>query len=334
VLILQCAQAGLLYVNGGFCGELREPQALPIRPDGRVYLEFHGLEGPAIPLAVALDFAEGRLRAAPSETAYAVEWPELVTEVELRPVPWPKAPASREVLATLAWGENELTHQRVGDMEVLCAPNDAPLFATPAGLHGLRMQAVSGGALLFGAHEGGESAWLIADAPDGSGMPELAGEAHGQRLVAEADGALRALVPAGDATGHARSLLYRVRDGRLALQREEGVWMPGAPRWPRTPRETLGAYVNAVRFGDAGEAAGYLTKDAAAALTASPLPAFHAAVELPRHLASPPEGCPLALGLLEAAAGNWGRVRAVCARATAASHPQGEYLLERVEVVE
>ncbi len=331
VLIVQCAQPGLLYVNGAFCGELSEPQMLPVRPEGRVYVEFRALEGPAFPLAVALELREGRLVGAPPSSAYAVQWPDRVIELELRPVLLPKAPAPREPMATLPLGAVALHHQRLGGEEAICA-GDTPLFGVPAGTHGLRLQSAPEGALLLGEHPGGASAWLI-DTGDAA-MPVLADQAHAQQIALEGDGTLRALSYAHDAVGHAHLTIYRPQQRRLERLSRQHAWMPGAPHWPQTGQETLRAYLDALRVGAAEEAAAYLTPSAAGALASAPLPAFHSVVALQRPLLAPPADHPLALGLLEALAPNLGTVRAVCARAVAQQHAQGRYLLEAVALVE
>jgi len=328
MLMVQCAQPGLLYVNGWFCGELTEPYMLPVRPDGRVYVEFRALTGQAFPLAAALAFSNGLLSPPLPATVYAVQWPDRVTGLELRPVPVPGADAPREPLSSVTLGKVRLFHQRIGGEEAICTRGE-PLFAVPAGTHGLRALLLpEGGALLLGEHPGGASAWLL-DTEDPE-RPALADRIQGQRLALEEGGVLRALSHADDAAGHAHLTVYRPQDGRLAAQSREHAWMPGAPRWPQTGPESLRAYLDALRVGADREAAAYLAPGAADLLADAPLPAFHAVVELPRPLLAPPEGHPLALGLLEAQGSNLGVVRAVCARAVPKEHAQGKFLLESV----
>ena len=336
MLIVQCAQPGLLYVNGWFCGELTEPLPLPVRPDGRVYLEFRPLTGEVFPLAVALEFCEGVLsegmvsRPLPA-SVYAVQWPDRVMELELRPMPLPKADAPREPLSSLTLGKTRLFHQRLGDEEAICTRN-RPLFAVPCGTRGLRaLPLPAGGALLLGERPGGASAWLL-DTADPE-RPALADQVHAQQIALEDKaGGLRALSCANDAVGHAHLTVYRPQEGRLAPQSREHAWMPGAPHWPQSGPETLRAYLDALRVDNRQEAAAYLLPAAAERLAAEPLPAFHAVVALPRPLSASLPDHPLALGLLEARGINLGVVHAVCARAVPAEHAQGRFLLESIVI--
>jgi len=331
VLIVQCAQPGLLYVNGWFCGELTEPLMLPVRPEGRVYLEFRPLTGQAFPLAAALELSEGALLPPLPASVYAVQWPDRVIELELRPTPMPETGAPREPLSSLTLGKARLFHQRVGHEEAICTRHE-PLFAVPSGTRDLRaLPLPAGGALLLGEHPGGGSAWLL-DTAD-SERPALADHVRAQQLVLEEkDGTLRALCYANDAVGHAHLTVYRPQDGRLAAQSREHAWMPGAPRWPQTEAETLRAYLEALRAGAEKEAAAYLAPAAADSQAAATLPDFDMVVKLPRPLLAPPPGHPLALGLLEARGINFGVVHAVCARAVPAEHAQGRFLLEQIDV--
>jgi len=331
VLIVQCAQPGLLYVNGWFCGELTEPLMLPVRPEGRAYLEFRPLTGQAFPLAAALEFSGGMLLPPLPAPVYAVQWPDRVIELELRPTPLPEAGAPREPLSSLTLGKARLFHRRLGHEEAICTRHE-PLFAVPSGTRDLRaLPLPAGGALLLGEHPGGASAWLL-DTGDPE-RPALAGHVRAQRLaLAEKDGTLRALCHVNDAVGHAHLTVYRPQGGRLAAQSREHAWAPGAPRWPQTEAETLRAYLEALRIGAEKEAIAYLTPAAADPPAAAALSDFHAVVELPRPLLAPPPGHPLALGLLEARGVNFGVVHAVCARAVPAEHAQGRFLLESVAV--
>lgn len=333
MLIVQCEQPGLLYVNGWFCGELTEPLMLPVRPDGRVYLEFRALVGHVFPLAASLTFAQGVLVPPFPASVYAVQWPDRVTELELRPTPIPEAGAPREPLSSLTLGKIRLFHQRLGDGEVLCTRAE-PLFSMPSGTRGLRAMQLpeEGGALLLGEHPDGASAWLL-DTADPA-RPTLADSIHARQLALEEEGgALRALSYAEDTVGHAHLTVYRPQDGRLTIVSREHAWMPGAPRWPQTELEILRAYLEALAAGADEEAAAYLTPVAADLLAATPLPSYHAVVELPRPLLAPPTDHPLTLGLLEIRAANLGTVHAVCARALPSAHAQGRFLLESVTPV-
>lgn len=330
VLIIQCAQSGLLYINGAFCGELTTPQMFPLRPDGRVYVEFRPLAGPAFPLAVALDVAGGQLQPTLPKSAYAVQWPDALIELELRPMLLPRAPSARTVLGTLQVGNAQLTHQRSGEDEFLCF-NDLPLLDMPSGMRGLRAQNLPGSTLILGAHDGGECAWLLTGSDNAL---TLADQVHAQQITLEADGTLRALKSNRDVVGHAQMVTYRPGNLRLEVLHTQNMWASGTPNWPQTAQDTFIAYLQALRSGAQDEAAAYLTPAAQQALSAAPLPNFDAAVPLPRPLVAPPPDRPLAMGLLEKQTTNQARVRAVCARAISAQHAQGSFLLEQVSLLE
>jgi len=330
VLIIQCAQAGLLYANGQFCGELTEPLMLPVRPEGRVYLEFRPLTGRALPLAAALEFSNGALLPPLPGSVYALQWPDRIVDVELRPVPLPAADAPREPLSSLTLNKIRFFHQRLGDEEAVCT-RSGPVFAVPLGARGLRALPLSEeAALLLGEHPGGASAWLLNTVdPE---RPVLGDHVHAQQIALEEGGALRALSYANDAVGHAFLTVYHPKEGRLEARSREHAWMPGGPRWPQTGPETLRAYLDALRVGAEKEANRYLAPAADHPLAATPLPAFHTVVELPRPLLAQPAGHPLALGLLEARSLNFGTVHGVCARVVPSEHAQGRFLLESVSV--
>lgn len=330
VLIIQCAQSGLLYINGAFCGELTTPQMFPVRPDGRVYVEFRPLAGPAFPLAVALDVAGGQLQPTLPKSAYAVQWPDSLIELELRPMLLPSAPSARTVLGTLQAGNAQLTHQRSGDDEFLCL-NDMPLLDMPSGTRGLRAQSLPGGTLVLGTHDDGECAWLLTGIDNAL---TLADQVQAQQITLEADGTLRALKSNRDVVGHAQMVTYRPGNLRLEVLHTQSTWTSGTPNWPQTPQDTLSAYLQAISLGALDEASAYLTPSAQQTLAAEPLPSFDAVVPLPRPLVSAPPDRPLAMGLLEKQTGNQARVRAVCARAVSTQHTQGSFLLEHVSLLE
>ncbi|MCL2811630.1 MAG: hypothetical protein FWD25_07055 [Clostridia bacterium] len=331
VLIIQCAQAGLLYVNGQFCGELTEPLMLPVRPEGRVYLEFRPLTGEAFPLAAALEFSQGKLLPPLPASVYALQWPDRVIDLELRPVPMPVADAPREPLSSLTLGKTRLFHQRLGNEEAICT-RSKPLFAIPNGTRNLHALPLPEGiTLLLGEHSGGASVWLL-DIADPE-QPALADHIHAQQLaLEEKDGTLRALSYANDAVGHAFLTVYRPQGSRLATQSREHAWTPGAPHWPQSGPETLRAYVEAQRLGAEKEATAYLSSAARDLLATAPLPTFHTVLELPRPLLTPPPDHPLSLGLLETQGINLGTVHAVSARAVSSEHAQGRFLLESISV--
>ncbi len=324
IILVQCAQPGLLYVNGAFCGELSAPQMLPVRPDGRVYVEFRPLAGAAFPLATALDFVGGVLQPTLPRCVYAVQWPDQIIDVELRPLLLPTAPAQHTTVDTLRAGSLTLTHQRTRQGDSLCL-DDTPIVDLPEGLHSLRAHPLTKGVLVTAERQDLAWAWLLT--PDIDGTLTLADTLVAQQLTWEPDGTLQAVIPQQDTVGHVLTARYGPDMVRFVPQERRLGFIPGAPRWPQTPLDTFRAYLDAVRLGAQEEAAAFVVP---AVHQPNPLPTFDAVVPLPRPLAHPPENAPLALGLLHLAAENLGQVQAICAHAMPMQHAQGAYLLDQL----
>lgn len=77
------APAGLLYLNGRFCGETGG-SGLPLTRDGVVYLEYRPLATRGEGMAMRLDLKSGQVTGGLIEGAYAVQWPGGLIELELR----------------------------------------------------------------------------------------------------------------------------------------------------------------------------------------------------------------------------------------------------------
>jgi len=77
------APAGLLYLNGRFCGETGG-SGLPLTRDGVVYLEYRPLAARSEGVAMRLDLKSGMVAGGLIEGAYAVQWPGGLIELELR----------------------------------------------------------------------------------------------------------------------------------------------------------------------------------------------------------------------------------------------------------
>lgn len=326
MLIVQSEQPGLLYLNGAFCGELAEPLAFPVRADSRVFLELRPLGEFSFPVALALNFQDGTLQPPLPAIAYAVQWPDHITELELRPLRLPNAPPPESEIAALPFAGGTLRHRRL-DGEDTLDWTGTPVCTLPEGAHGLRLQngPQPGLHLLWGECDAGDCALLLSEE---QGTPVAQGRVVARQITAEPDGTLRALETVRDSVGHARTVLYQPgRDGLTELNRQP-AWEEGGPRWPRTPEETLRAYLEALQLGLTEEASRYLTAPAAAKILTPPV--VNAVVPLPRPLLQAPEGCPLALGALRLEAPNLGRVRAVCAHAIPGQHAQGAYQLDQV----
>jgi len=100
VLFIQSAAAGVLVINGVFCGPLEgEGQAFPAGRDAEIYIQFFPF-GQAAPLTAALRLAGGQIdRLSPQEHAYALLWPDGVIQIELRAEGGEDMPAEDEPAA-------------------------------------------------------------------------------------------------------------------------------------------------------------------------------------------------------------------------------------------
>ncbi len=87
VLMIECAEPGLLTVNGQFCGPLEEGgQAFPMGRFTQAYMQFLPYNPNARPLALAVEFEDGRLaRLHPQDCGFALVWPNGIVQLELRP---------------------------------------------------------------------------------------------------------------------------------------------------------------------------------------------------------------------------------------------------------
>ncbi len=327
LLVIRCDRAGIVYLNGVFCGEANGAQGFPLRGDACAYVEYSALDGQALPVAIALTFDQGRLTTPLPPTAYAVVWPDNVIELEIRPISLPIAPDSAQTKQSIPCGDGELTHRCAHGEDTLCWRGE-PLCELPQGMRDIQSQAFAQGMLVWGKHADGACAVCIALHGD---APVARGQLRAQSLSVESGDTLIAIEARDDIVGHADSVSYRFNaDGFSQVGRRPG-WAQGAPRWPRTADDTLCAYLQALRMGLADEATRYLTPEAAAMLTAAPLPVFDAVVSLPHPLLAAPPDCPLAQGILHVRQPNLGVVRAVCAHAVPSQHAQGSWLLDRVQ---
>lgn len=326
LLIIRCDRAGIFYLNGVFCGEANGAQGFPLRGDARAYVEYSALDGQAFPVAIALDFEQGRLTATLPNTAYAVVWPDNVIELEIRPISLPLTSDATEIVAAIPFADGELTHRRAQGEDTLCW-RDEPLCALPQGMRDIQTRIFAQGVLLWGEHAEGACAICIAQQGD---VPVLRGQIRAQRVSVEREDALIAVEAGDDIVGHADSVTYRFgAEGLSRIGRAPG-WVNGAPRWPRTAEDTLCAYLQALCMGLNDEAARYLTPEASRDTAGHPLPAFDTVVALPRLPLGAPPDCPLAQGILHVRQRNLGFVRAVCAHAVPSQHAQGSWLLDRV----
>lgn len=83
-MLMVHAPAGLLYLNGRFCGETGG-SGLPLTRDGVVYLEYRPLAARDGSMALRLELKSGLIADGMVEDAYAIQWPGGLIELELRP---------------------------------------------------------------------------------------------------------------------------------------------------------------------------------------------------------------------------------------------------------
>jgi len=84
-LLIESAAAGVLFVNGQFCGPMeREGQAFPLGKNAEVYIQIFPY-GEGVPLTAALEVRDGQImRLEPQGNAYALIWPDGIVQLELR----------------------------------------------------------------------------------------------------------------------------------------------------------------------------------------------------------------------------------------------------------
>lgn len=84
-LLIESAVAGVLFVNGQFCGPMEpEGQAFPLGKSAEVYIQFFPF-GETVPLTAALIMRGGRIESlVPQENAFALLWPDGIVQLELR----------------------------------------------------------------------------------------------------------------------------------------------------------------------------------------------------------------------------------------------------------
>ncbi len=133
MLAIQSAAAGVLLVNGVFCGPLeRGGQTFPAGRDAEVYMQLFPLAPGAAPVTAALWLRAGRIaRLEPKESAFALCWPDGVIQIELI------ADAAKDATAEEAAAPGGvllryLTMRLSGDEQaqyLLLRPQDAPDLA-------------------------------------------------------------------------------------------------------------------------------------------------------------------------------------------------------------
>ena len=95
MLLIQSRVAGVLTVNGQFCGPLEGGgQTFPTGEDAEVYVQLFPFSREAPPLTAALRLSGGSIeRLEPEDAAYALLWPDGILQLELAPAAVPEEAA-------------------------------------------------------------------------------------------------------------------------------------------------------------------------------------------------------------------------------------------------
>ena len=220
LLLIQSHTPGLLTVNGQFCGRVDDsPHTYITHADDRGYLSFLPLTDGFMPLSREIELRAHQLLP-PAEGLYALQWPDGICQLELRPTPFP-APAAPPLIPADA---QDVMQRTIQDDRVLYS------FRT------------------------GDGAMVYLCRQDGQIIDRL----HADRLTWDTPDILQAFASEQDVVGHASLCTYRLTPDGFRLLSRQNVWADGAPHWPATPLQTLRAYLDALRIGADAEAAHYL----------------------------------------------------------------------------
>lgn len=293
MLLIQSNTPGLLTLNGQFCGRVDDsPHSYLTHRSDRGYLFFSPFDDARSSLTREIRVQDDQLLP-PDEGIYALQWPEGVCQLELRP-------SSR--------------------------PGDAgpAQDALPVDAQDIQKRPVFDDCTLLTCRTArGECARLY----DAAALPVAALDAR--RLTWDTPEIVQAFEEAGDFVGHAALCSYRLTPAGFTALSRQSIWSDGAPRWPVTPLQTLRAYLEALCIGANAEAAHYL----AAPDRHTALEPFDRVIDLRFPLTHAPDQLPLALGILTVLSPTLARVQAVCARTCAISHAQGAHKIEALQVL-
>ena len=314
-LILRAPHPGILYLNGRFTGGLGSEDALarPVNPRGAVYLDYRPLSAACRGMARKLVFSGGEPMAQSAEEAEGLDivlWPGGAVEVEFAPEP------RRERVRFQAAGRS-LTLSPDG--QLTCEGRELAIL--PPGAQAPAYIPLPTGAAFTGPCDGGRYL-LTADAA----LRAQTGLLRAKRIDIDPGGEIRALATRDDEVGHATLERWRLTPEGLTLLGSESAWEDGAPRRPRSARDTAIAAVEAALAGLTEEADGYLTP---ALRERAPLANIRARCDLctPMKYAVP-DARPC-VGLLRLEAANLARVRPLYYRAVEVE--RGSWQIEEFE---
>lgn len=248
VIAVLAREAGILYLNGHFAGEV-DPQNALIRPiacRGPMILEYRPYSERFSPMTRRFVFSDGvpmPPSAEESEGMGIVVWSGNITEIELVPRLPQSGSRTFEAFGNVFSMENRRLYRGGRD---LCALPDGASVPEPRNM--------PFGTALIGDCADGRYLLTFAD-----GFSAQTGALIAERIEIEPDGRVRSILNRGDTVGHGVLETWRCTESGLQPISSESVWIDGAPQWPKTPVETVQAYVEACLAGLDSEAEGYLS---------------------------------------------------------------------------
>ncbi|MDR0897312.1 MAG: hypothetical protein LBN04_05590 [Oscillospiraceae bacterium] len=271
--------AGLVYLNGRFCGETGAA-AIPLARDGVQYLELRPFDPAQRGAVLKLKFEGGRLVAGAAGDAFAVQWPGGWVAMELRGDPGALEEEAPVLLSQIQMPGGQYLLVSEGGVPSFGRSAEEAVFLPVDGVEEASLRALPypGLCVAEGVAQGGAfAAVLRAD-----GAPELLQHAQGASVRLDGQGALYCTETAGDLVGHATECVY-VPDaqGRYALRSRDAAWADGEPHWPHGARETALAWLEALRYGAQSEAMGYVLRPIEAERLAQVAGDFASITELP-----------------------------------------------------
>lgn len=319
ILVLSAPHPGILYINGGFAGEIshQSPLFRPVSAQGALYLDYRPITNACMPMARRLVFSGGEPMVASADDAEdmnIVVWPGGVTEIEFEPRSYP-APVQRFQLAG---------HDLAFEAEGLRLSCDGHALCTlPEGAQLPEFRRLKNGCALIGSCSGGKYL-LTTD----ESLKRQTGLLRAGQLDIEADERIRAVNAASDLVGHATLETWRLAPEGLMLVSSEAAWAHGAPRWPATSEDTARAAVEAALEGLISEAENYLSP---ALRMQDPLHGIGETCDLCVKMRyAPPDARPC-VGLLRLEGEHMARVRPLYYRAVPFGGPQGPWQIEAFE---
>lgn len=316
-LVLSAPQAGILYLNGHFAGEVSQalPLLRPVNGQGALYLDYRPLSNQYLPMARKLVFSVGMPMEESVENAEDLNiilWPGGTIEIELLPEAHRRAPLQFELSShnfTLDAGELICDGRRLAKL-----PTDAQLPE----LHSLP----EGNALLGKIDD--EQYLLTLDAA----FTQQSGFLRARQIELEPDGRIRAVTARGDLVGHATLENWKLSSEGLMLLSSEPAWLNGQALWPNSPDKTARALLEASLAELDGEAEIYLSP----ALRSHNLPALlRQSCDLCVNMRyAPPDPRPC-VALMRLLSDRYARISPLYYHASPSGGPQGPWQIDEIE---